>query len=40
VQEDIADVEADDMIRMFSRTDPNCLSKDEFMGIQRIHIDT
>jgi hypothetical protein len=39
VQEDIADIEADDMIRLFSQTDPNCLTKEEFMRIQRIHID-
>lgn len=40
LQEEISDLEADDMIRVFARKDPNYLTKEEFMSIQKFKIDS
>jgi hypothetical protein len=40
VNEEISDLEADDMIRLFAKSDPNLLTKNEFMDIQKIKMDS
>lgn len=40
MNEEISDIEADDMIRLFAKTDPNYLTKEEFMNIQKIKLDS
>jgi len=40
LNEEISDLEADDMIRLFAKTDPNYLTKEEFMAIQKIKMDS
>lgn len=38
LNEEISDNEADDMIRLFSKSDPNYLNKEEFMAIKNLKL--